>query len=57
MHVNPTGPSPLSHEEWRAKLQLLRASKATFICECRLLAHHDTSRFVGRRSLWGAKRT
>ena len=38
MHVNPTGPSPLSHEEWSAKLQLLRASKATFICECRLLA-------------------
>jgi hypothetical protein len=25
MHVNPTGPSPLSHEEWSAKLQLLGA--------------------------------
>ena len=25
MHVNPTGPSPLSYDEWRAKLELLGA--------------------------------
>lgn len=25
MHVNPTGASPLSYDEWRAKLQLLGA--------------------------------
>jgi hypothetical protein len=25
MHVKPTDPSPLSHEEWSAKLQLLGA--------------------------------